>query len=194
MNAAKQAQRLKAIRKVKAALKYREAQKERLKPLIDQRKEGKEYKERMAQHFVQGRYSDLSKARQHAREDWKLGPLRPNRAVGPNADRYGAIGRDQVRAPSLPKYWFGAALPENRSRIKMPKHVWERIPQHILNNHWPIVKDDRVVIVQGREKNKVGIVREIFKDSNEIIVKDLNKVLWRAPSPHAAVSELYRSM
>ena len=168
MNAAKYAQKLKHIRKVKAAIKYQETTRKSLEPLKKQRKDVKEYMSQKSSHIAASR-RDFKTARRNAREDWILGPLRPNRAIGAHAERYGAVLREQARGPDLPKHWYGAG-PSLQKRMKT------RIPKHILHDQWPIVEDDRVIVIRGREKNKVGVVSEILKNSNELTIQDLNKV------------------
>jgi large subunit ribosomal protein L24 len=169
MNAAKHAQKLKHIRKIKAAIRFREAEKKRLAPIIKENKESKQYILQRLRHEHETTKSDIVTARQNAKEDWYLGPLRPNRAIGVNAERYGVMDRKQLRDPEIPKHWFGA-------KESVQKRMKYKIPENVLRNQWPIVKGDRVVVIRGRELNKIGEVEDVVKESNQIVIKDMNKV------------------
>lgn len=169
MNPAKYAQRLKHIRKIKAAIRYQEKTKERLAPIKEENKETKQYiLQRLAYNSKQIR-GEKRTARKNAEEDWNLGPLRPNRAVGPDAVRHGAFKREQMREPQIPEHWFGA-------KESVQKRMKTQIPRNVLHDQWHIVKDDRVVVIRGREKNKIGYVNEVLKESNQVTLRDLNKV------------------
>lgn len=169
MNAAKHAQKLKHIRKIKAAIRFREAEKNRLAPIIKENRESKQYILQRLRHEHESIKTDIITARKNAKEDWHLGPLRPNRAVGEDAERYGVMDRKQLRDPQIPKHWFGA-------KESVQKRMKFKIPENVLRDQWPIVKGDRVVVIRGRELNKIGEVEEVVKESNQIILKDMNKV------------------
>lgn len=94
----------------------------------------------------------LKDARIARREDWKLGPLAPRRDVGAQRDTYGTTDTRLLRGPELPK--------------------------SEQTKYWPIVAGDRVVLVEGRDKGKIGTVRSIDKARNELTVEGLNKVRW----------------
>lgn len=97
---------------------------------------------------------DRRAARAEEKEDYRLGPLKPRRAVGKRElETFGAFDRMRVIPPLVPE-----------------KH---RI------NFWNIVKDDRVVILTGPDRHKIGIVKRIDKDNNTLVVERLNMV--RAP-------------
>ena len=92
----------------------------------------------------------LKDARIARREDWQLGPLAPRRDVGEQRDTYGASDTRLLRGPELPK----------SEQMKF----------------WPIVAGDRVVIMDGRDKGKIGTVRSTDKVRSELTVEGLNKV------------------
>ncbi len=92
----------------------------------------------------------LKNARLARREDWQLGPLAPKRDVGAQADTYGTLDTRILRAPELPT--------EKRTK------------------HWAIVAGDRVVIMEGKDKGKIGVVQSISKETNHLTVEGLNKV------------------
>ncbi|KAF2467046.1 uncharacterized protein BDR25DRAFT_267852 [Lindgomyces ingoldianus] len=93
---------------------------------------------------------ELKTARQNLIEDWKLGPLRPNRAVGENKEKFGALEREQMGRPQLP----------NHMKFK----------EELL----PFKPDDRVVVIRGPEKGKIGVIQRVNRDTNEVVVKDVN--------------------
>lgn len=95
----------------------------------------------------------LKDARITRREDWQLGPLAPKRDVGTKKDTYGTSDTRKLR---------GLELPESE-RVK----------------NWPIAAGDRVVLVEGRDKGKIGVVESIRKETNELTVKGLNIVRGR---------------
>jgi len=39
---------------------------------------------------------------------------------------------------------------------------------------WRIRKGDRVVIISGKDKNKIGEILEVFRKKDKILVKDVN--------------------
>lgn len=118
-------------------------------------------------------------ARRHAREDWKLGPLRPNRAVGDEASRYGALEQDDFRRPDIP-----IKAQENRNKVQERKGLEIDYPIVVNNErYFPFAKDDRVVIMKGKDKFKIGTVESINETSHEVVVKDLNMV-WKYPGAH----------
>ena len=41
---------------------------------------------------------------------------------------------------------------------------------------WRIRKGDRVVVIAGKDKNKIGEILEVFRSKDKIIVKDVNVV------------------
>lgn len=107
---------------------------------------------REQQEITRYRNETYKTARNQRKEDWALGPLAPKRKVGPGADEYGAMSKEQFR---------GAALWEDK-RIK----------------YWPIIEDDRVVIVEPghQDRGKIGKVISIDKDQNTLKVEALNMV------------------
>jgi large subunit ribosomal protein L24 len=169
MNAAKYAQRLKAIRKVKAAIRYQLQARKRLEPIRKERKETKAYIVGNLQRIKDVIKGDAKAARKRAREDFELGPLRPNRAVGEAAATYGTMGRADMSMPPIPKHWFGAGE-------KLQKRMKTRIPEHVLSDQWPIVEGDRVVVIRGRELDKIGTVKTVDKENSSLVITDINKV------------------
>jgi large subunit ribosomal protein L24 len=172
MNAAKHARKLKHIRRVKNAIRYEENRRERLKPIKEQRQATKDYiLQRL--HLQKIQNQKIKAALQNADEDWKLGPLRPNRAVGYDPAAYGAANRNtydgHITHASFPDHWYGADP-------KVQKRMKERIPTNVLLNQWPIVAGDRVVVVRGLYANKVGKVLDVDKEDNTVTVEGIDEV------------------
>jgi len=94
----------------------------------------------------------LKDARIARREDWQLGQLAPRRDFGAQRDTYGTTDTRLLRGPELPK----------SKQMKV----------------WPIAVGDRVVLMEGRDKGKIGTVRSTDKARNELTVEGLNKVRW----------------
>jgi large subunit ribosomal protein L24 len=89
-------------------------------------------------------------ARDAQREDWKLGPLAPNRRYGREGEAFGGIDRDAI-----------TPLP---------------LPEDLQIKDWNIVEGDRVVILRGLDKGQIGRVKQLHKESNSLSVEGLNMV------------------
>ena len=91
------------------------------------------------------------KSRAEEMEDRWLGPLAPNRAVNEIEKQLrNAVSQDEQAPPPVPKH----------ERIKF----------------WNIVPKDRVVILKGPDKHKIGVVKRINKENNTLTVEGLNMV------------------
>jgi len=95
---------------------------------------------------------NLKNARITRREDWQLGPLAPKRDVGAQKDTYGTSNSRMLR---------GLDLPESE-RTKT----------------WVLAEEDRVVILEGRDKGRIGVVKSINKETDQLTVEGLNMVRW----------------
>ena len=93
---------------------------------------------------------DIRNARKARREDWDLGPLAPKRDVGEGRETYGTM--DQRRIRGLPK------------------------PREERTRFWNIVPGDRVVLLEGRDKGKIGEVKRLDGKTEEVVVEGLNMV------------------
>ncbi|RDW60805.1 hypothetical protein BP6252_12188 [Coleophoma cylindrospora] len=105
----------------------------------------------------------ILEARKARREDWELGPLAPRRDVGDKKDTYGTINAQRTRGQPL-KY---------EERAEALKTVGGRY----LN----IVKGDRVVLLEGRDKGKISEVVNTDPARGECTVKGLNMVDVEVP-------------
>lgn len=112
----------------------------------------KQNTQRMKRVFTQ----NIVDARKNRREDWQLGALAPRRDVGEKANTYG----------SLSIYDFH--LPELAAEEKL--------------KFYPISEGDRVVVIKGREKGKIGEVSDVLRDRNGVRVNDINVADVEMPS------------
>ena len=100
----------------------------------------------------------LKAARIARREDWELGPLAPRRDVGDARDTYATINSQRSRGPELGM----------RERMERKNAVGGR--------YMNIVTGDRVVLLEGRDKGKIGKISNIDVPRGECTVEGLNMV------------------
>lgn len=168
---ARQLAKLREIRKVKAAIKWHERARTKRQAIGEARAENKKaFQERQA-HYKANITDRIKEARRNLREDYKLGPLRPNRAVGHEAKRYGALDVNGLRRPDIP-----VKVQESRNKAREAKGLEPEYPLVVDDKkYFHIAKDDRVVVIKGREKGKIGIVSDILAVSHDVSIKDINK-------------------
>lgn len=94
--------------------------------------------------------SDIKAERENRREDWMLGPLAPNRLAGQDGGGYGMLNFQSVRPPVV----FTA----ERER------------------YFNFAVNDRVVVVKGREKGKIGKIKEVDQERQTVALFDVNIV------------------
>lgn len=101
--------------------------------------------------------------RKHRREDWLCGPLAPMRDVGEKAGIFGTAGQEIAQPPEVPE------------RLR-PKE--EEIP---------FVSGDRVVVIRGLGRGKIGEVLEVKHDTGTVSVKGVRTADFQIPdwSPQA---------
>ncbi len=108
------------------------------------------------------KHRDLSRTKREARvarkEDWELGPLAPRRDVGLAKDTYGTVSTYRLRGKEL-------AFEEKEEALAPFGGRW-------LN----IVKGDRVVLLEGRDKGQIGEISAVDASRVECTVKGLNMV------------------
>jgi large subunit ribosomal protein L24 len=100
----------------------------------------------------------LKQVRKDRREDWELGPLAPRRDVGDKKDTYGTVSSQRLQGPILEHKDVDEAL--------------EPFGGRYLN----IVKGDRVVLLEGRDKGKIGKITNVNTKRVECTVEGLNMV------------------
>ncbi|KAI9676774.1 MAG: hypothetical protein M1829_002869 [Trizodia sp. TS-e1964] len=102
------------------------------------------------QYYQRLQQDDIKLARVTRKEDWELGPLAPRRDIGDKRDTYGTMDTSRLMAGK--------------------KQAYKKFPT--------IVKGDRVVIVEGRDKGKIGVVME---NKGRLTVEGLNMVDIKVP-------------
>ncbi|KAK7555713.1 hypothetical protein IWX49DRAFT_80688 [Phyllosticta citricarpa] len=90
----------------------------------------------------------VREARRHRREDWELGPLAPRRDVGGARKTYGTTVAERMR--------------------QFPVHADRRL------KYAPFAAGDRVVLLKGRDKGKIGEVKEVNDESQTVTINGLN--------------------
>jgi len=171
-NAAREAKRIKDVRKVRNAIQWHDAQRKKRQALVHERWEAK-------QAIIQRVKWENINVRDHrrtalanVREDWRLGPLRPNRAPSTAPEKYGAMASERMQKPEIPMRSV-----KNRNAFRERKGLAPEYPLIVDDKcYFPIVKGDRVAIISGIDKGKIGFVNEVITRSHEVIVKGLNMV------------------
>ncbi|KHJ35941.1 putative kow domain-containing protein domain-containing protein [Erysiphe necator] len=105
----------------------------------------------------------IQNARIVRREDWELGPLAPKRDTGDEKETYGAIDGHLIKGPKLSKE-------EAEERMK-----------DFGGKYLSLFKGDRVVILEGRDKGKIGKVLEVDRERAECTVEGLNLIDVKIP-------------
>jgi large subunit ribosomal protein L24 len=101
--------------------------------------------------------SDVRTARLTRREDWELGPLVPKRDVGLKKETYGTVSTMRLRGKELT--------------------MEERLKLNPDGGRYPtIIAGDRVVLLSGRDKGKIGKVTALDAKRQEVTVEGLNLV------------------
>jgi large subunit ribosomal protein L24 len=101
--------------------------------------------------------ADIKRARAARREEYDLGPLAPRRDVGTSRDTYGTVNAMRLKGQQLTM----------EQRLEMNPET---------GRYANIVPEDRVVLLEGRDKGKIGKVRSVSSVTQEIIVEGLNLV------------------
>jgi large subunit ribosomal protein L24 len=84
-----------------------------------------------------------------------LGPLAPNRLAGKDSGSYGMMNYQSIRTPPV----LAAERPK----------------------YFNFAVDDRVVVINGREKGKIGKVTEIDQERQTVGILDVNIVSLSNP-------------
>jgi large subunit ribosomal protein L24 len=180
-NAAREAKRLKEVRKVKGAILWNQKEREKRQKLFQERYESKQAVIQRIRWDNENVKKVRKKALDNAKEDWKLGPLRPNRAIGAAAEKYGALTSEQMQKPEIPVH-----TQRNRNETRAKQNLEPTYPLVVDNEkYFHIAKNDRVVVIKGREKGKIGLVQSIIERTHEVIVTGVNMVCSMSCSLHA---------
>lgn len=143
----------------------------RMQKLVEHHEKGQGWSRRNeAQRIRKYNHALIKDARLARQEDWARGALAPRRDVGDQAEKYGSVDI------------FHMNLAERQEKNK-PK--W---------NH--IVEGDRVVVIKGRDKGKIGLVEMLDNDRGQLKVKGVNMGYINVPewaqqeNNHEAMSSL----
>ncbi|KAI9643036.1 hypothetical protein NHQ30_008771 [Ciborinia camelliae] len=93
------------------------------------------------------------------REDWELKDLAPKRDVGSKVDKYASIEAQFIETPELRR-----------------KDALEILDLWGGKKHLNIREGDRVVVIEGRDKGKIGKVEKIDKKRAEVTCEGLNMI------------------
>lgn len=171
-NAARQAKKAKEIRHIKGAIIWHEKKRLKRKELMKEQFEAKQtWMQR--QKWERENITEVKrKALQNAAEDWKLGPLRPNRAVNVEKGKYAVVTPNQVQKPEIP-----TKIQARRNMNNEKKGIAPEYPLVVDDKkYFPIVKGDRVVVLRGKDKGKIGTVMTPVPRTHEFIVQGVNMV------------------
>ncbi|PGH27524.1 hypothetical protein AJ80_00765 [Polytolypa hystricis UAMH7299] len=91
---------------------------------------------------------DVNTERKTRREDWMKGPLAPRRDVGDREGLYGTISGERTRAPAIPK--------EKQKSLVF------------------LAAGDRVCVIRGRDKGRIGNVGSVDKESDTLTISGIN--------------------
>jgi large subunit ribosomal protein L24 len=171
-NAARQAKKAKEIRHVKNAIVWHEKQRLKRKELMKDQWEAKQVWQQRQAWEHQNIRDVRRKALRNAKEDWALGSLRPNRAVHVDDGKYGVVQPGQVQKPEIP-----TKIQKRRNDINEKKGIAPEYPLVVDDKkYFPIVKGDRVVVIRGKDKGKIGTVLTDVPRTHEFIVQGVNLV------------------
>jgi large subunit ribosomal protein L24 len=106
---------------------------------------------------VRGELRDTKKA---LKDDWALGPLAPRHDVAEWHGAFGAIGEFRYSSPGK------LNLAARNARCQ-----WAGGAHHLC-----LAVGDRVVLLDGPDKGRIGEIADIDEDSAELTVEGLNKV------------------
>lgn len=89
--------------------------------------------------------------RKNRREDWLKGPLAPRRNFGERDVLYGTVSTNRLRLPRVPE-------------AKRVKYV-------------TFAPGDRVCMVKGKDKGKIGKILQVDEESQSVTVEGVNMVI-----------------
>ncbi|KAL1612363.1 hypothetical protein SLS60_000589 [Paraconiothyrium brasiliense] len=168
---ARQLAKIREIRKVKGAIRWHERAREQRHKIVKERADDKRVFNEVRKWRQDNVVKPIKEAKRNLREDYELGPLRPNRAVGPGADKYGVLGMEQLRRPPIAVDTW-----RRKNEAREAKGVEPEYPLVVDDKkYFPIAVDDRVMVMKGREQGKIGVVQDVIADSHEVVIQGINK-------------------
>lgn len=141
----------------RTALARNQSQRKAIRAAKDAERE--EFKDALRQRFAFNRIEidNIRAERQRRREDWMRGPLAPKRDAGLEGKTFGALSPQAMNPPVIPK--------------------------HLRRKYINIAAGDRVCIMKGKDKGKIGEVIRVDPNNETVLVKDLNMVCLRLLRP-----------
>jgi large subunit ribosomal protein L24 len=164
--------KIKAMRKVKGAIRWQEHAREKRQKIVKERFEDKRVFNEVRKWRQDNVIKPIKEAKKNLKEDYEMGPLRPNRAVGPGADKYGIMGMEQMRRPPIAVDTW-----RRKNEAREAKGFEPDYPLVVDDKkYFPIATDDRVIVMKGREQGKIGVVVDVLTESHEVILRGINQV------------------
>ncbi|KAG9229093.1 putative 54S ribosomal protein L40, mitochondrial [Amylocarpus encephaloides] len=119
------------------------------------------------QKVYAGRYQAtlLKRERLNRREDWDLGPIKPRRDVGDAKGKYGATDGAYMKGLPVLRSDKDAILEPFGGSVK----------------HLPLRRGDRVVLLSGHDKGKIGMIKTIDLTRLQVTIDGLNRVEVEVP-------------
>jgi large subunit ribosomal protein L24 len=137
--------------------RYRERRKEKAEAKKDKEDDKKTYE--VAGVYKRAMRQPARDAHKAMKEDWHLGPLAPRRDVGEKAGKLGTVDMGLHELHNLTK--------TQREQVK------ERMGDNVFRVH------DRVVVLTGRDRGKIGQILSINEEKMSASVDGINKVSCR---------------
>ncbi|KAF2625623.1 hypothetical protein BU25DRAFT_412658 [Macroventuria anomochaeta] len=185
-NAARQAKKAREIRHVKGAIVWHEKKRVARKELMKAQWEAKQTWMQRQKWEHENITQVKRKALRNAVEDWKLGSLRPNRAVNVADGKYAVVVPTQVQKPEIP-----TKIQARTNEAREKKGCAAEYPLVVDDKkYFPIVKGDRVVVTKGKEKGKIGIVMTVVPRTHEVIVTGINMAYYDSKIFNAGAQDI----
>lgn len=164
--------KIRAVRKVKGAIRWHERARERRQKIVQERHDDKQNFAELRKWNQENLIKPIKEAKKNLKEDYELGPLRPNRAVGAGADQYGTLSLQQLRRPAI-----GIDTWRRKNEAREAKGFAPEYPLVVDDNkYFPIAANDRVMVMKGREQGKIGVVQDVIEQSHEVLITGINMV------------------
>jgi large subunit ribosomal protein L24 len=148
----------KIIRRVATAERVA-AKRQKKKSLKSYKSDKKELTQQGQQH-VKAAGSEVESAKEAIRNDWAMGSLAPRRDIGVWDGAHGAIGEARFSSPGH----FSLVMRNARCQ-------WAGGAYHLC-----LAAGDRVVLLDGPDKGRIGPVHSVNDDTAEVTISGLNKV------------------
>ncbi|KAF2720737.1 hypothetical protein K431DRAFT_285418 [Polychaeton citri CBS 116435] len=136
------------VQRSQQAVKQAARQRERRNAVLDSAKSYERAKQRQRRRQVLT--GTIKDARKSQKEGWELGELAPRRDTGVNGNLYGTKQSFDIVPPPL----------EEKNRPE-----WYHLRE-----------SDRVVVIRGREKGKIGRITNVQEESGSVMIERVNEI------------------